>query len=200
MARGEVLDVAAERDEGLHLGGRVQVPVLIATGVEGHDAHGISSDQEVVGALVVEHKRENATQLVEKVPLIALVERDDDFTIGVRLEGELRELLTQLLVVVNLTVDSQYHVLGLVGERLGTVLHVHDGETLVGQDGVVVRVKPAPVWSAVSQQSGHGHRTFAECLWIAFDIENACNAAHVRATPSLASGWDFGSTPRTMPQ
>ncbi len=55
------------------------------------------------------------------------------------------EAVAQVLVVVDLAVDRQDRALERVDQGLGAMLHVHDGEALVDQDGVVIAVDAAPV-------------------------------------------------------
>jgi hypothetical protein len=44
------------------------------------------------------------------------------------------QFLTQLLVIVNLSINTQNNRLVIIGQRLGTRVHSHNGQTLVTQN------------------------------------------------------------------
>ena len=94
----------------------------------------------------------------------------------------------QGLVVVDLAVDGQGVAVDRVQQRLGAVLHVHDGEPLVGQDGVAVAEDPAPVRAPVAQLLGHDQGLLAQFVGIGaggVDAQDCQDAAHVLDPPPI---------------
>jgi len=147
---------SAELDQRIHLGGKVEIAVFVLTGVKRNDPDGISGNQKVVLALVVQGKGKNAAEIVEKLRPPAFVGGNDRLAVGCGLELLVCQLAAQGLVVADFAVDGQDHGALDVRQGLGSMLHVHDREALVGDDGVFVRVDAAPIGTPVSEQARHG--------------------------------------------
>lgn len=139
MSRRERLNVVANWVQTLQFRGEVYSLWLlgVAAHVKGGDTDWISRSDNPVLLLVVKHPGEHAVQVLWCVDAIILVlcdlsgeflllplrltyQWDDDLTVGVSLEWVwlAQVVLTQDLVVVDLTVDGQSNRVVLVGKRL----------------------------------------------------------------------------------
>ena len=181
VSRREGLDALADRHQGLHLGGDIEVAVFVAAGIEGDDPHVVATNQVGILLGVIEDEGEDAVQIVQERRALLLVKGQQHFTVGVGLELEVDlEVLLQLLVVVDLAVDGQYvRALGIV-ERLCAVARIDDGQALVHQDGLVGAVDAGPVRPAVTQSLGHLQGRFAQGSGVGLDVQNAENRTHWR--------------------
>ncbi len=138
VSRREGFDALADRHQRLHLGGDIEVAVLVTTGIEGDDPHVVATNQVGILFGVIKNEGKDAVEIVEKRRALLLVEGKQHFTVrfGLELEVDL-EGLFQLFVVVDLAVDRQHMgALGVV-ERLGAIARVDDGQTLMHQNGFV---------------------------------------------------------------
>ncbi len=181
VSRREGFDALAHRHQRLHLGGDIEVAVLVAAGVEGDDPHVVATNQVGILLRVVEDKGEDAVEIVQEGRALLLVEGEQHLTVGVGLELEVDlEVFLQLLVVVDLAVDRQHMGAFGVVERLGAVARVDDGQALMHQNGLVGAVDAGPVRPAVTKSLGHLQRRFAQGCCIGFDVQNAENRTHWR--------------------
>ncbi|MNC03055.1 hypothetical protein D3C75_504480 [compost metagenome] len=181
MSGREGLDALAHRHQGLHLGGDIEVAVLVAAGIEGDDPHVVTANQIGILFGVIEDEGKDAVQIVQEGGALLLVEGEQHLAVGVGLELEVDlEALLEFLVVVDLAVDGQYvSALGVV-ERLGAIARIDDGQALVHQDGLVGAVDAGPVRPAVTQSLGHLQGRFAQGGGVGLDVQNAENRTHWR--------------------
>ena len=150
VSRGEVLELGALADEGLHLGRDVDGAIVAPANVEGGDANVIPGGEEEVLLLVVQDEGEYAAELGREVDGGAMlgVQRKNDLAITARLGRVGRsEGSIQLLVVVNLTIGRNDDVAIGADQGLLAGFGVHNGQTLVAD--------------AVSQRSA-GRRILAD--------------------------------------
>ena len=85
-----------------------------------------------------------------------LVEVEQDLAVAVRGEHHVRVLRLQLLpensVVVDLTIDGERRVPGVVGDGLGSGQQPVDGEPLVGEVAALEASYSIPVRTSVSEE------------------------------------------------
>ena len=152
---GELGDRAADGGERLHLGSDVEAALFVVAGVEWDDPDVVARHDVPVRVGVVEDEGDDPVQTVQEGGPFLGVERQDDLAVaaGLELVGSLEPGL-QLTVVVDLSVHGQD--VGTVGaaERLRPVIHIHDGEPVVGRDGPLMGVDAGPVRAAVPLEPG----------------------------------------------
>eukprot|EP00963_Diacronema_lutheri_P010804 scaffold1204_cov313-Pavlova_lutheri.AAC.8 len=152
VSRGEMDEVFAVFVQRLHFGRDPDGSVLPPSDVERRDSHVVPGDEVLVCARVQQHEGEHAVEHAWHIFAVFFVEVADDLAVAVGGEGVfLLECIPQLHVIVDLSVDGHYDFLGLVVQRLVSGGWIHDGQSLVRQEHVLVLVYPAPVGSAVPQ-------------------------------------------------
>ena len=132
----ERLVVLTEAFEGLQLGSHIYLAVAVVTDVERYDSDGVASNKKLIPLLVIEHKGEDAAQVLEEVYALLAIEGKDDLTVGPRLELILSGIqATNLLMIVYFAVYSEHLLLVWREERLTATLRIDDTQTFVGKDG-----------------------------------------------------------------
>jgi len=89
--------------------------------------------------------------------------------------------LAQLLMVVYLTVHGENVAVEAINKRLGSVLHIHDGESLVLYDCPLITVNATPVGSSVTDLLDHGQGLVPQLRVVGtfrVKVENGENATH----------------------
>ena len=108
-----------------------------------------------------------------------LVERQDHLAIGAGLEFIFTlQLLTDLLVVVDLAVDTENLLAIRTDQRLATGSGIDNRETLVRQDRAFSLVESAPIRSAMADPFAHFQRLFSQVMYITLYIKYSCYATH----------------------
>jgi hypothetical protein len=101
--------------------------------------------------LVVEDKREHAIEVVGGIGVKFSVQRDDDLAIRGSLEVvSLLEVLSNVTMVVDLTVDSENDAVIGVGQRLSAGLNTDNAKALMAQNGMVGNNASTPVGATVT--------------------------------------------------
>ena len=160
--------------------------MFIVAHIERDDADMIAADQILLLFAVPQDKREHALQLVKEIDPFFLVERQNNFAVGAGLElVAIAQLGAQRLMVVDLAVNRQN--MGAIGvvQRLGAVVDVNDGQTLMREDRFIVGIHARPVRPAVTHQTRTLQRFFTQFNRIAFQIQHTKNRTHI-LTPELA--------------
>mmetsp|Transcript_22956 Transcript_22956/g.58660 ORF Transcript_22956/g.58660 Transcript_22956/m.58660 type:complete len:622 (+) Transcript_22956:436-2301(+) len=163
VARGELLEARAVVLQALHLRGGPHGAILAPANVQAGHANGVADNVEAVVAGVQDGEGKEAVQHAKGLLTKQLVQVADDLAVGVGgelLAGRLlQDLLGQLLVVVDLTVDSHNDGLVLVEQGLVARGGVHDSQALMGQEVVASLVQARPVRATVALATAQRQHT-----------------------------------------
>ena len=168
MAGGESLDVIATFLESLQLRGEPDGAVTRVADVERNYSKGIARHQIFVLGGVVEDEGEHSIDkdCLQEGWAVSLVEVEEDLAVAVRGEHHVGVLRLQLLpespVVVDLPIDGERGVPGVVGDGLGPGQQAVDGEPLVSEVAALEAGDPIPVRAAVSEQFGEREQLGSE--------------------------------------
>ena len=129
-------DVGADAFNRLHFRSDPCVACFVSAEVQGDDAYWVASNQPTASGWLVDDERVHALQVVHQRRAMRFVQPKDDFAIRPRLKWvALQHILLEDAVVVDFSVDRKERPRGGIGKGLRTAGHVHNGETLVGNDG-----------------------------------------------------------------
>ena len=126
---------------------------------QGLDSKGVARAEQLARDGVPQREREHATEPAQRAGAPVVVRGDDGFAIAVG--GERRaefgaQLIPELHVVVDLTVEHQDIAVGLLGwppaQWLVRVRDVDDGEPIEAENHLIIGPGPGFVGSAVSHQ------------------------------------------------
>jgi hypothetical protein len=171
VARQERLVALTLSFEGLEFTGHIDGTISIITNIERYDTNGVTGYEELVLLFVVEHKGKDAAEVFEEVDAFLTVESKDYLAVATGLKLILAGIAaTNLLVVINLTIDSQYLFTVWREQGLTTTLRVNDAQSLVGKDGRATTVDTTPVRSAVTDLLTHLQRFITQSLCLLLDI------------------------------
>ena len=90
----------------------------------------------------------------------------------------LRELVPQLIVVVDLAVQDEDRPAVLAHEGLRSPLGIDDGEAAVGESGAVAEVHAVVVWPPVMQCLSHAVEDGVGIEWAGAEAQESGYAAH----------------------
>ena len=179
VARQERLVALALAFEGLEFAGDIDGAVAVVANIKRYDANGVTGYEEFVALLVVKHKGKDTAEVFEEVDALLAIKRQDNFTVGARLELVLSGIAaTNLLMVIDFAVDSQHLLLVRRIQRLTTRFRVHDAQTLVGKDGASATIDTTPVRSAVTDFLTHLQYFLAELMRLLLNIQYSNDSTH----------------------
>ena len=165
--------------EGLEFAGHIDSTVSIVTDIKRYDANGVTGNEEFVALLVIEHKGKDAAEVFEEVNAFLAIEGKDDLTVATRLEVIFSsKAATNLLMVINLTIDSKDLLAVGREQRLTATLRVHNAQSLVGQDSRATTVDTTPVRSAMADLLTHLQRFITKSLCLLFHIQYRNDSTH----------------------
>ena len=180
MSWQEWLVMLAESFEGFQLGADIYCSVVIITNVKRYNADGVSGNEEFVLLLVIKHKGENAVDVLEEIDAFLLVEGKDNFAVALCLEIVLASIqASYLLMVVYLTIDSQYLLFVRRKKRLTATLWVNDTQSLMGKDSATTTIYTAPVRTTMTYLLTHLQSLLTQFLRLLFYIQYCCNSTHI---------------------
>ena len=99
--------------------------------VEGFDSDPVSGDSQLVSPEIVESERKHSAEMLEGIDSEFFVEMDDGLRIrpGCKAVASLKELCSQVDVVVDLSIEYHRERAVFVPDRLEPVLDVDDAES-----------------------------------------------------------------------
>ena len=180
MSGQEGFVFVAESLKRLELAGHVGLPVLVMSDIQGDDSYGVACNEVFVALLIVECEGEYAAQALQEVDAMGAIECQYHLAVAARLVFIFAgSLLSDLLVIINLSVDGQHlFAVGAV-ERLLAALRVHDAQSLMAQDGMRAAVYTAPVWSAMTDFLTHAQSLLAQLAALFFYIKDTYYSTHM---------------------
>src|SRR5256712_9975701 len=143
-------------------------------------AGAVAGQDKAFGAVIPERDGEHPIQRLNEVGAVVFVEVNDHLTVRFRLElvTAANELLAKFPVVVDLAVEDQRNVAGLVGKRLVACLEVNDAQAADGE-GQVRRFKfPVAVGATMLETRRHPVDALAMRHRLERQIDDSANAAH----------------------
>jgi hypothetical protein len=171
VARQERLVALTLAFQSLEFTGHIDGAVAVISYIKRYHTNGVTGYEELVLLFVVEHKGKDAAEVFEEVDAFLTVESKDYLAVATGLKLILAGIAaTNLLVVINLTIDSQYLFTVWREQGLTTTLRVNDAQSLMGKDGRAATVDTTPVRSAVTDLLTHLQRFITQSLCLLLDI------------------------------
>jgi len=180
----QCLDVQASSqcrvgEQRLHLGGKIQP--IASDGIEqGADARAIAGQHQATFRLVPQGDGELTVQVFDEVVAVLLVKMDDDLRVrtGVEAVTQRLELLTQLDIVEDLSIEDYLDGAILVVDGLITPLQVDDAQPRMGQTSMLIVIVAVAVGAPVVQTGDHGLQLFSRRRRQGPKIEYSCYSTH----------------------
>src|SRR5271157_3635137 len=108
------------------------------------------------------------------------VKVDDNFSIAVGSKDmpPRRQLLTQVGMIVNLTVEYDPKCPILVAERLMSMRKIDDAEAAHGQADIASCIDPLIIRTSMEHRATHPSQKIGIDLLAAIEFQNACDSTH----------------------
>jgi hypothetical protein len=182
--------------QSFEFAGHIDSAISVITNVKRYNTDRVTGNEEFIRLLVVEHKGKDAAELFQHpanlfvsatTPLAlrrgaggeAPIQGEDDLTIATRLKLILTSIATtNLLVVIDLAIDSQHLFAVWREQRLSTTLWVHDTQSLMGKDGRPTTIDTTPVRSAMADLLTHLQRFVTQSLCLLLYIQYCYDSTH----------------------
>ena len=154
--------------------------LAVAPVIKGFLARAVARQKQSLGLVIPQGDGEHAVQFAQAVRALLLVQVDDGFAVGMRLEmvTAFQQPLAQLAVVIDLAVENQGDVAGFVGERLVAGFEINNAQPPDGQRDVGQLKFAAAVRPAMEDASRHRVDALSVRQRLKLQIENSANSTH----------------------
>ena len=158
----------------------IHFAIVVVADVKRYYAYGVTSNQELVALGIVEGESEDATEVLQEIDAFVAVEGKDHLAVATRLKLILAGIAaTNVLMVIDLTIDRQYLLLVRREQRLLARLRVDDRQSLMTQDCRPTSVDAAPIGTTMTNFLTHAQSLLTQLRCLFLNVENRYYSTHI---------------------